>query len=329
MPGLLDTVKFKGEFHIHEKDRENLRSKLKYQHQKNVRVVEDDLGQEVIIREMYSDEKTGIRVMVDEWQTKIEASIPRVLGISNDRQETLTESDTRAAIQKMTVGLLPYTSEINRCGWGLTRLDLARNFEGNIPLVVNAYGNLKHPEVRRQTKLVFSESVMFYGNQREIVVYDKGLEMGKEAGRLGRAECRWKGVKGIDKFLGKMAEQGKTPVHMLDEENLFCLPIYMKDSYSVTGRRIWYIETDFKRMNQIMRDDLEKLGAPGQVKTFRTTTEIALDAMMNHSEEYMSYYWAMSRASKKRWRKLFKQFKERHEQIDIVKLIDWESRAAA
>lgn len=322
MPGLLDTVKFKGLSPLDQRDAKTLKT-VGFKHQTNIHVFDDVAGEETVVREMYHNEKTGLRVLATEFDVKIEGSVPRILGLDNSQQETMTEGDVRVSFENMTSSLLPYTSESIKDSWGLTRIDLARNFKGDIPLVIGAYAQLRHPEIRSATKTMFQQSVMYYGRSREVIIYDKGVESGMRPGELGRAEARWMGVKGLEKFFGAFCEKGRE--FFMEKPQGPYLPYWAKMG---DKRRVVYLSLDHGALNAVLRHDLEKLGAPPPIEHFRTATQVALRALMLYPETFGSFLWAMERTTRYRWEKRLKQCRADLANVDVVNLIWCDEQAA-
>lgn len=319
MKGLIDTVRFKVEAVLSPRDAADLRSRG-FRYMRNVTVLDEGSGESYIMKEMFHDERTGLRVMSDENSTKVEASIPRVLGLDNVLQESVTESDAFNAFEVMTGGLLPFTSENKQ--WGITRLDLARNFKADVPYVVGAYSSLTHPEIRKPAKIMFGESVSYFGSNREVVIYDKGAEMGEISGQLGRAECRWMGMKGLDKFVC-CSEWGMS----FQKPDQFSIPYFLKQKDGdFSYRKVVYLHADNKQLNDIMQKDISRLGTPKPVEKYKDLIEIAMHALMTHPEEYPNFFKCMDKQKAYRYKKKLKAYIQRYAEVDLVQLI-WKEAA--
>lgn len=320
MTGLLDTVKFKLEAEMSCADKSELRAKG-FRYMRNQKVLDEGSGEVYNVREMFHDEKTGVRVLADENNVVVEGSIPRVLGLDNALQEQVTESDTFEAFGAMTSDLLPFTSQGRH--WGLTRLDMARNFKADVPCVIGAYSILTHPEIRSKAKIMFGESVSYFGCSREVVIYDKGAEMGTVPGQLGRAECRWMGMRGLDKFC-RLLDGSRASY---EKPDTFSLPIFFKQTDGAHSyRQVVYVQTDNTKLNDIMRSDISKLGTPNPVPVFRDLTEVALHALLTHPEEYTNFFEGLYKEKAYRYRKQMRSYIQRYADVDLVKLI-WKDAA--
>lgn len=314
------------------------------------------------VTEVYHNQKTGVRVVTNGLDVKIEGSVPRVLGLTNDQQESVTEGDAMQAFYDMTWNLIPRTCEKEPPG--LTRVDLARNFTGSVPRVVNRYAALKHPSIRSTPRVFFGESVSFFGDQRELVIYDKGAEMGGEAGKLGRVECRWKGAKGVAQLVAPWdVRLSQAPIKGP------CLPFYLSMETQIhkgyrrwsehtrshggkPGRRqvldgsassyrvvvpgkakVYYVPFTNDLLNNSMQADVAALGRLKPVPVLRSMQELLFHLVCQGGEAaelWRDTLGGMKRTTAYRWERARRTYEGSHVDLSPVDLLSlvWAQDAA-
>jgi len=95
----------------------------------------------------------GLRIRVTDRLIEVEVSFPRVLGLLNDEQDKMTESDVCRAVRMVTTQLFPrttYRARVSGVGghrrrWHITRIDLAVNFRGRVQEYVETYRRARLP----------------------------------------------------------------------------------------------------------------------------------------------------------------------------------------
>lgn len=321
--GLIDTVKFRAEAPLDQRDIRSLVASG-FSHRRNVRVsCPGEELQAVDVRDFLHNEITGMRVMGDAMSTCVEASVPRVCGRSNDLQADISEDEASAAFDRMTIGALPWTSEVS--GWGATRLDLARNFRGSVPLVVGAYSRSAHREIRCTPKVFFGESVSWFGSKRQIVIYDKGLEMGRSPGVFGRVESRWLGRRGISAFLAPSGPSAaKTEGWSWSRPSGPSLPVWVRFG---DGWRVTYTPLSWDAYDSRFRADIEGFGRKCSVPVFRSLAEVAYSALLRDADLHVSFWDGLSERTARRYRRNLAAYRQGVEDVDLVRLV-WESPAA-
>jgi hypothetical protein len=320
-------VRFSIEGELDAGDRDRLRG-LGWKQGESKSEYDADEGRQISVKEWFQNQDNGARVLVDLGRVAVEASVPRFCGLDNAHQGDVGQAQARSAFEGMTNDLLPATSERGRFQWHLTRIDLAKNFEANVPLLVGAYGQARHTAVKSAPKVFFGESVSWYGKQREIVLYDKGLEMGDDPGHLARIESRWKGVKGVDQFVRALwAAHGLEPgVPVGQKVELFktdCkFPVMLKvaasGSWGQSTRLQCFVPYSDGALNKVLRDDVARLGTQ-RITLYSSLKAIAFDAML-HYAEYMQALWQQPERTRKRWRADLKVYRSQLAEFDLVKL---------
>lgn len=326
----VDTVRFSLSVDLHPEDREKLRS-VAWQQGQSLSEYDVDEGREVKRREWFRHPENGARVLVDAGRVSVEASLPRWIGLGNELQGAVGDAEALGAFEAMTFDLLPATSREGGFRWYASRVDLARNFEANVPVLVGAFAQARHPAIRSNPKVFFGESVAWYGSGREIVLYDKGAEMkskgiegGPEPGTVARIESRWSGMKGLDKLLSSVfdAKGGRFATSEDQWRSHGCsVPIMAKTKSHWTGhteRSHIFMPFGGAVIDDVLRSDVAMFDAQ-KVLVFSGYKQIALDAML-HFDQYMKALFHQPKRTQARWRAELKAYRRQVELLDLVRL---------
>jgi len=285
-----------------------------------------------LVSRMFHREDDGARVWIEEKRgVRVEASVPRVLGLTNERQAQLSVRDFGSAVRALTVDLMPDTS--GEAPWFTTRLDVAANFEGDVAAVVGAHACARHGKVRSAGKQYFGESVSWLGQRRQFVIYDKGLEMeqGKKGGPgpgvLGRMEARWMGLKGLDDLGADLMSCGG----LESGEPAFLLPFSFKLKEKrrergvarvVSSRLVAGLGLGESWADQLLRMDLARVeGVKEGLFEVRTLRDLGALFVLTHPEETLSYWHGMPKATRWRAEKKVQQLRASWKRVSLVGLV--------
>lgn len=331
--GCIDTLRFQLDQPPHEDDLRDL-EKAGFVHTGMVTTRPGKSGNHEG-SERWTCKQTGLRVLagLGRGTVHVEASLPRVLGLPNAEQETLTEGDAAQAIERMTRGVLPRTTDgagSNR--WGTSRIDLTRNFQGPVPEIVLAYSSMRHPQVRGSAEHFFLTGVGWYGTQRAMVIYDKAQERrdkeGEDYGEIGvsgRLEGRWLGTRGCLRLVNMYKNQGSPVIGGAS------IPVRYQSKLSGSERvspvTVVDVPLSWSWLNGVLRDDLASIGRPEDAPVFRSLRAVALDALSTYPERYQYVYAQMSRSSAWRLRKDVSSYRREHIETTLENLIPWPDTA--
>ena len=119
----------------------------------------------------------GTRISEFDSCITVEASVPRVLGLTNVTQHLATDRDALSLLNLVQYELLPRTtSRAATSGyeqhWHTTRLDVSINFDADRRLLIEALRHARHPSIRNEPEVYGSKGVGIYGAERDFVLYD-------------------------------------------------------------------------------------------------------------------------------------------------------------
>ncbi len=119
----------------------------------------------------------GVRISEYDTCIAVEASIPRVLGLTNVNQHLATDRDAMSLLNMVQFELLPRTTSRSATGrfdqhWHVTRLDVSVNFEADRKLLIEALRHVRHPSIRNEPDVYGHKGVGIYGSDRDFIVYD-------------------------------------------------------------------------------------------------------------------------------------------------------------
>ncbi len=125
-----------------------------------------------------------LRVWIYDDGIRVEVSLPRVLGLTNDKQSRLTEDMAIDAFESITAKLFPLTTARVRVdgpqsGWRVTRLDLAKNFKADLPALIEDARFLRHPAIRSDPETHGQKGMTIYGENYEVCFYLLRETMGR------------------------------------------------------------------------------------------------------------------------------------------------------
>lgn len=184
--GIIDTIIVDLDAPIHKRDVERLSKLTEWT------VTERGAGMRARAGEKVKDlralvllwrESDGCRVTCFSDRTRVEVSLPRVLGYSNHRQAWLSELDALEALQLVTSKLLPLTTKRARwqraAEWHIERMDLAKNFLGRAANVIESTRLAKHPSIRSLPTVSGQDGLAIYGTNCELCIYEMDAKLGR------------------------------------------------------------------------------------------------------------------------------------------------------
>jgi hypothetical protein len=125
-----------------------------------------------------------LRVWIYDDGIRVEASIPRLLGLTNDKQARLTEDQAIDAFESITSKLFPLTTARVRVdgptsGWRVTRLDLAKNFKANLSELIEDARFVRHPDIRADPETHGQKGLTIFGENYAVCLYGIREKMGR------------------------------------------------------------------------------------------------------------------------------------------------------
>lgn len=130
-------------------------------------------------------ESDDLRVWVYNDGVRVEVSIPRVLGLTNDKQGRVTECQAIEVFESVTAKLFPLTtaraaiSGESMFGWRVTRLDLAKNFKASFPELLEDLRFAHHPGIRAEPETHGRTGLSIYGENFEASFYSLSERVGR------------------------------------------------------------------------------------------------------------------------------------------------------
>lgn len=147
-------------------------------------------------------EESGVRVSGSpEVVTFCEASLPRALHGNNG----ILLRD-QGQIHSSVGRVLDIASQVVRdpSEGAMTRLDCVWQYRGNPSAWVVGLGSARHPDIRKEPRVFFGQSVEWVGSMQVLRIYDKLLEQtGKPGGDVVRVEAQFRGK--VVKEWGRLA----------------------------------------------------------------------------------------------------------------------------
>ena len=123
--------------------------------------------------------RRGDCVRISEYDTCIivEASIPRLFGLTNVSQHLLSDDDTMALLNETRFELLPRLTSRSAMPhydqhWHLTRLDVSINFKADAAPIIEMLRHARHPSIRNEPDVYGHKGVGLYGSNRDFILYD-------------------------------------------------------------------------------------------------------------------------------------------------------------
>ncbi|MBL8863471.1 MAG: hypothetical protein JNK02_15875 [Planctomycetes bacterium] len=211
-------------------------------------------------------ESDDLRVWIYDDGIRIEVSIPRVLGLTNDKQGRVTEAQAVEAFESVTSKLFPLTTaQAQRAGptfgWRVTRLDLAKNFKAKLPEVIEDSRFIRHPDIRADAETHGQNGISMYGENYELCLYGLREKMGRSVVRkaqkgktfemddanLIRFEFRFRSAVALDRMSKELP---------IDQRGLPFL-VTCEDG----ARRIFRLGIENHLLQQILAREARKLGS--------------------------------------------------------------------
>lgn len=274
----------------------------------------------------------GLRIRITDHRIEIEVSLPRVLGLFNDQQDMMTESDVLLAARRVTADLFPATTLRGRFPkpsgkrryWHITRLDLAVNFWGNVQEYVETYRRALRARSSAEATCYCESGLAFFGKDFELVIYDpsKRQPQGKlRRALLGRRFSNQPGRVRVElRFKNPQAIQRRLLPHVgLDYRGLPFL-----DSNSEGTEAVHRFGLDHHRLHQILADELTSLGR-GRRPTGRAATpqelmrHLAFRQLAQDPGAWAEVRRVFSPRGYRRRRQEFTGFQIETKEIDIVR----------
>jgi hypothetical protein len=173
-------------------------------------------------------ESDDLRVWIYNDGIRVEVSIPRVLGLTNDKQSRVTERQALDVFESITAKLFPLTTAraavwgASHFGWRVTRLDLAKNFAADLPEVMEDLRFVHHPDIRAEPATHGRTGISIYGENYEVCLYRMRERMGRgvvrsstkgkvfepERASLVRFEFRFRTTKALDRLAKDLPIRG-------------------------------------------------------------------------------------------------------------------------
>lgn len=129
------------------------------------------------------------RISIYPRSIALEVSVPRSIGYLNSDQDRVRAGDTCQTLRDFRA-LFPLTMFHAQRKSGrepfCTRLDLAINFEADMPKLIEAYRQAKHPGVRKPPDTFGATGIGWYGSRMQVVMYEPAKNPGRS--RLARRE---------------------------------------------------------------------------------------------------------------------------------------------
>lgn len=193
--------------------------------------------------ERYLRREDGCRLFVHERKLAVAASLPRILGLSNDRLDELSEADVVAALQAITRDLFPITTYKAQFGdrvWAIAEAALAIDSETDVQRVLRGYELSKWPRTLSAPQR-WTGGLAWAGADNRLTVYDKGLEMrsrgcvdAPETGTVLRVERQWRGPETLARLGEFLAPIDYRPerVRLVEtcRNGVFAVPHYLDHS---------------------------------------------------------------------------------------------------
>lgn len=190
--------------------------------------------------ERYLRREDGCRLFVHERKLAVTASLPRILGLSNDRLHELSEADVVAALQAITHDLFPITTYKAQFGdrkWAVAEIALALDRETDVQRVLRGYELSKWPRTLSAPQR-WTGGLAWAGTDNRLTVYDKGLEMrsrgcsgAPDPGTILRVERQWRGPETLARLAELLAPTGYRPERIRLVEScrngVFAVPYYL------------------------------------------------------------------------------------------------------
>lgn len=165
-------------------------------------------------------ESDDLRVWIYNDGVRVEASIPRVIGLTNDQQGCVTECQALEAFESITSKLFPLTTaraalaDAQFFGWRVTRLDLAKNFKASLPELIEDLRFAHHPDIRADPETHGRTGLSIYGENYEVCLYGvreragrgviksskKGKKFSSDHTSIARFEFRFRSAKALDRL---------------------------------------------------------------------------------------------------------------------------------
>lgn len=170
--------------------------------------------------ERYVRRRDGCRLFVHATKLSVVASMPRVLGLTNDRLHELREVDVISALEAITLRLFPVTSSwahLRKQEWAIAEIALTLDIETDVQRLLRGYELSRWPRTTSAPRL-WPGGLVWAGTDNRLTVYDKGTEMrrrGQDAapapGTRLRVERQWRGPESLAKLGDLLALAGYRP----------------------------------------------------------------------------------------------------------------------
>lgn len=285
--GILDTVKLRLDRLPEEGDLDDLRNSSQW------RVRNGGRGPSFLHKQ------SGLRVICCDTIVMVEASVPRVMGLSSDNQHHVRVCDLMKALSRMKNYLPRTTDRALQTGqdWFATRLDLAKNFrrpEGDVMEVVRL---LRFPPVKPGATLFDNSGVAFYGSNLDLVFYD--TDKRPPRGRLQRelrhqkfdrtrvdqvrAELRFKSPRALNRLVG----------HLDPDPCGLPVGLRLHDGEPITIKRV---KVDYHRLQQVLATHVDSLTAmlPDLGEHRATAGVFRAHALAKHPDLWPTAVWGLS-----------------------------------
>ena len=189
--------------------------------------------------ERYLRREDGCRLFVHERKLAVTASLPRLLGLTNDRLHELSEADVVAALQAITRDLFPITTHKAQLGdreWAVAEIALALDRETDVQKVLRGYELSKWPRTLSAPQR-WTGGLAWAGTDNRLTVYDKGLEMrsrgcsgAPDPGTVLRVERQWRGPETLARLAELLAPTDYRPerIRLVESSRngVFAVPHY-------------------------------------------------------------------------------------------------------
>lgn len=295
--GIFDTVKLRLDRLPEESDLSDLRADSQWKMRSGAR------GPSCLHKQ------SGLRVICYDTIVMVEASIPRVLGLTSDDQHHVRVCDLMEALSRMKMCLPRTADKALQSGqdWFAIRLDLAKNFRRPEGDVMEAVRLLKFPLVKPGATLFDNSGVAFYGSNLDLVFYhtDKRPPRGRLQRELRhqkfdrtrvdqvRAELRFKSPRALNRL-----------VEHLDPDPCG-LPVGLRlhAGDPITIKRV---KVDYHRLQQVLATHIDSLTAtlPDLGENRATAGVFRAHALANHPALWPA---AVSRLSDRQVRNIRKE----------------------
>lgn len=133
-------------------------------------------GTETESQSLWSGRDDGLRVDSRFGRTSVEVSLPRFHGLQNHELERVPSRPCEPLLDHLEQVLLPRTSRLSPTPWTVHRLDIARDFPGNIRALVELYSRIRYPYARRYPTRKSDTHLVWWSRDWELLLYGKTEE---------------------------------------------------------------------------------------------------------------------------------------------------------